>query len=218
MSVCCEASRSPAADNTTSYVLIAVGLYLLVKYQQAVRRFLRRLLSDNPTPADALTSDFTGASEDADSLAEETAATSSLLAPSEAVRLLRGGGDSATGPISEQSDGATSPGRTHRAESGFDDDDDEEGSSAEVEAAFRAAYATSAASAGGGSAAATPSRGSALQPLPTLQPPSMAFLAQFLKMMRHTVQGISTRAVLALYARLERVSLRRGEVLFRAGG
>lgn len=201
---------------------MAVGLYLLFKYQQVVRRFLRRLLRDNPTPADALSSDYAVAGEDGDSIPEAgadsseagpspAAAATPLFAPSEAMRLLRGG-----------EAGSESDAREAERARGLDEEDDDE-DGAEVEAAFRAAYAAAAEAAKAVAAKASPEAADApsgLRMSPSVlqqPPPSMAYLAQFLRMMRHTVQGISTRAVLALYTRLERVSLRRGEVLFRAG-
>lgn len=199
--------------HTTAYVALVVSLYLVFKYQQIVRRFLRRLLRDNPTPPDAL-SDFVG---DVDMPGEVVGATaSSLVAPSEAMRFLSEG-DAVNDAAGALEGGA----RSFRADSGFDDES-EDYNSAEIEAAYVAAFTACTAAQSSVvdvRAASSPRRSVASSPggHPPLQPPSMAFLVQFLRMMRHTVQGISTRAVLALYARLERVSLRSGEVLFRAG-
>jgi hypothetical protein len=177
--------------NTTAYFVIALSIFLLFKYQQAVRRFLRRILRDNPTPSDAL-SDYAGSDDGLTTpVPDDFIASSSAVAPSEALRLLRG--------VSTEVDIPKTRTRNGSISSEEDEDHDE------AEALRAAAEKAPPPSVFPGHEAPYP------------QHPPGAFLEQFLRLMRHTVQGISTRAVLSLYQRLERVAVSRGTVVFHAG-
>jgi predicted acylesterase/phospholipase RssA/CRP-like cAMP-binding protein len=187
------AAKFVLTHKTTTYVAGSVLLLVLLKYSSYLTRVSRRLLrSFNPSPQDALSGDYPQGDE-----AEEAA----LSSPSAA-----GAGAAAAGDDGQTPVGTPAGDASGVAVGGA-------GAGGPRELMIRAQSEPTLASAAGAGGGGRPGLSA---PAAAVAAAQRAEVERFMRLMRF-VQGLPSEAIMSMYARLERIRLSPGDILFREG-